>query len=244
MASLMDLLTSQLGGAILKQICSQLGSDENTTKSAIPKVVGLLLSALANNANNSNGAEALSNALGEDHDGSILEDIGGFLGNYQNGDGEGILGHVLGNNRAAVEQNLSKDTGLDTGAISNMLTMVAPLVMGSLGKTRKEEELNAQDIAELLQKEQSPALGAFAGINTGTSSGTLSGAAAGIGAGIGRGRTETYVVQSGDTLSKIAYKFYGDGNRYPEIFEANRDILKNPDLIYPGQKLRIPNVTR
>jgi nucleoid-associated protein YgaU len=49
-----------------------------------------------------------------------------------------------------------------------------------------------------------------------------------------------YDVKSGDTLSKIAKQFYGDANRYQEIFEANRPMLKNPDEIYPGQKLRIP----
>lgn len=50
----------------------------------------------------------------------------------------------------------------------------------------------------------------------------------------------TYTVQEGDTLSAIAERFYGSANEYPRIFEANRDQLENPDLIYPGQTLRIP----
>lgn len=49
-----------------------------------------------------------------------------------------------------------------------------------------------------------------------------------------------YTVKSGDTLSKIAKDFYGDPAKWPEIFEANSDVIKNPDLIHPGQKLRIP----
>jgi nucleoid-associated protein YgaU len=49
-----------------------------------------------------------------------------------------------------------------------------------------------------------------------------------------------YDVKSGDTLSKIAKQFYGDANKYQQIFEANRPMLKDPDEIYPGQKLRIP----
>ena len=49
-----------------------------------------------------------------------------------------------------------------------------------------------------------------------------------------------YTVQKGDTLSAIARDHYGDANAYPRIFEANRPMLKNPDLIYPGQVLRIP----
>ena len=50
----------------------------------------------------------------------------------------------------------------------------------------------------------------------------------------------TYVVVSGDTLSKIAKREYGDSTRWPRIYEANTDIIKNPDHIRPGQKLRIP----
>ena len=49
-----------------------------------------------------------------------------------------------------------------------------------------------------------------------------------------------YEVKSGDNLSKIARQFYGNANKYPVIFEANRPMLKDPDEIYPGQKLRIP----
>ena len=49
-----------------------------------------------------------------------------------------------------------------------------------------------------------------------------------------------YQVKSGDTLSKIAKDVYGDANQYPQIFEANRPMLKDPDEIYPGQMLRIP----
>ena len=49
-----------------------------------------------------------------------------------------------------------------------------------------------------------------------------------------------HVVQQGETLSKIATHYYGDSNLYPKIFEANRDILKDPDVIRVGQKLRIP----
>ena len=49
-----------------------------------------------------------------------------------------------------------------------------------------------------------------------------------------------HTVVSGDNLSKIAKKFYGDANKYPTIFEANKPMLSHPDKIYPGQVLRIP----
>ena len=53
-------------------------------------------------------------------------------------------------------------------------------------------------------------------------------------------QVEYYVIKSGDTLSAIAQHFYGKGSEWPRIFEANREVIKNADLIYPGQKIRIP----
>jgi nucleoid-associated protein YgaU len=51
---------------------------------------------------------------------------------------------------------------------------------------------------------------------------------------------EYYEICSGDTLSKIAQKFCGDASAYPKIFEANREVIKDPDQIFVGQKIRIP----
>lgn len=53
-------------------------------------------------------------------------------------------------------------------------------------------------------------------------------------------RVEYYIIQKGDSLSAIAKRYYGNAKDYPRIFDANREVIKNPDLIYPGQKIRIP----
>lgn len=66
-------------------------------------------------------------------------------------------------------------------------------------------------------------------------------AAAGSEAGVKK-EGRTYTVESGDTLWKIAENMYGSGNKYMKIFEANTSILKNPDKIFPGQKLVIPDL--
>ena len=63
--------------------------------------------------------------------------------------------------------------------------------------------------------------------------------------GLGRtgdtsGQDQTYTVVAGDSLSKIAKRYYGDANQWRRIHEANRDQIKNPDLIHPGQRLKIP----
>jgi len=54
---------------------------------------------------------------------------------------------------------------------------------------------------------------------------------------------EYYTIESGDSLSKIAKQFYGNAMDYPKLFEANKEVIKDPDLIYPGQKIRIPAKT-
>lgn len=54
------------------------------------------------------------------------------------------------------------------------------------------------------------------------------------------GQEQTYTVVSGDSLSKIAKRYYGDANAWPRIHAANRDQISNPDLIHPGQRLKIP----
>jgi nucleoid-associated protein YgaU len=53
-------------------------------------------------------------------------------------------------------------------------------------------------------------------------------------------RVEYYVIERGDTLSKIAQRFYGNANQYPRIFEANREVIKDANRIFPGQKIWIP----
>lgn len=54
--------------------------------------------------------------------------------------------------------------------------------------------------------------------------------------------TEFYTIKKGDTLSKIAKVYYGNAMKYPIIFEANREVIRDADLIYPGQVIRIPKL--
>jgi nucleoid-associated protein YgaU len=54
------------------------------------------------------------------------------------------------------------------------------------------------------------------------------------------GSERTYIVVEGDSLSKIAKREYGDANKWRTIYEANKDLVNNPDLIYPGQELKLP----
>ena len=78
----------------------------------------------------------------------------------------------------------------------------------------------------------------FSNVLSGSSSTAKSENSTGSESSTGSGRT--YVVSPGDSLSKIAKRLYGKMDDWRKIYDANRDIITNPDLIYPGQTLRLP----
>ncbi len=154
MSSLLEMLTGQLAGGALGQISKQLGADEETTGNAVSAALPVLLGALAKNSSNANGAGALLGALSKDHDGSVLDNLAGFLGKPDERMGEGILGHVLGGRRNHVERNVGKASGLNAAGVTRLMTMLAPLVMGALGRTQRQRKLDAGGLSDLLASEQ------------------------------------------------------------------------------------------
>ncbi len=154
MAGLVDMLMGQLSGGAMQQIGSAIGADENKTQSAVSMALPLIMGALARNASKPEGASSLANALTKDHDGSILDNLGGFLGNPEAGPGDGILQHVLGNKRQAVETGISKQSGLDGAAVGKLLITLAPIVMGMLGKTQRQKQMDANTLSGFLTTER------------------------------------------------------------------------------------------
>lgn len=139
MAGLMDLLGSVLDQNTVRQMAGQLGAPEDKVQDAIGMALPALLQGLNRNASDPQGAEALAGALQRDHDGSLLDNLGGFLNNFQQGPGAGILKHVLGGQQEVVQQGIGKASGLDAGAIANLLQMLAPLVMGALSRATQAQ---------------------------------------------------------------------------------------------------------
>jgi len=147
---LTEMVTQQLAGSAISQISNKLGVDPNTTSKAVAIAVPLLISALARNSATPEGARSLNQAVAQDHDGSILDNVQGFLRNAEGGDGAGILSHIFGGQRSDVENSLAQNTGLDAGAAGQLLATVAPLVMGALGKTKQDQGLDANGLATFL----------------------------------------------------------------------------------------------
>jgi hypothetical protein len=151
--ALLEMLQQRLGSQAVDQISRKLGADPGTTGNAIDAALPLLLSALARNATQGNQAQAIDQAVSQDHDGGILDDIGGYLNRADSGPGEGILRHVLGGKQQTVQTGLSQATGLDAGKAGQLLTMLAPLVMGAIGKAKRENQLDSGGLSTLLTGE-------------------------------------------------------------------------------------------
>ena len=149
--AIVDMLLNQFGGGLVAQISQRLGVDEQTARRALEIGIPVLVAALARNTRTTGGAQSLTGALERDHDGSILGQLGNLLNSPQMGQGSGILRHTLGDQRAQVEDSLTRVTGVEGSAL---LQLLAPLVMGQLGQVQRQNNLDADGVADVLGNEQ------------------------------------------------------------------------------------------
>jgi hypothetical protein len=161
MFSLQDLLGPQQGSEAVEQISQNVGAEPSAVNTAIQAALPTILGSLANNASTPEGAESLNTALEQDHDGSILDNLGGlgsmiFGGQQQQAapprqaDAGGILGHILGGNQGTVVQQASNQSGLGAGQVAQILMMLAPIIMGYLGRQKQQQGVGADGLGGLL----------------------------------------------------------------------------------------------
>lgn len=156
MDSIVQILVSQLGAGAVSEISKRMGVDDQKAQQAVGMALPIIIGALNRNSSSSAGAEALTSALQKNHDGSILNDLTGAVGNQATlDDGTAILGHVLGEQRGALEGNVSRATGLKPEEVAQIFAVLAPIVMGALGQMQRKQELDSQGVANLLQQERS-----------------------------------------------------------------------------------------
>ena len=142
MEQITNLLSGDFGQQITAGISKQTGASEAETQSVVSTALPALLGALQNNASSGQGAQGILGALASKHDGSILDNISGFLGSNDTSDGNGILKHVLGDKQGALEQGIAGKTGVSSGKVSKILAMLAPIVMGYLGKQSRSNNVS------------------------------------------------------------------------------------------------------
>ncbi len=157
MAELSDTLTQLLSGQT-DQISQRIGADKTATANAIQTAVPSLLAALSQEADKGTG---LHQAIQKDHDGSIIDNLQGYLGGTaqlspRTTDGAGILNHVLGDKQETLQRGLSAKSGLDMSSVGSLLTLLAPIVMGMLGKKQSSSGTGG-GLGDLLNREKADA---------------------------------------------------------------------------------------
>ena len=166
--SMVEQLLSQLQGAPMQQIASQLGADQQQTESAVGAALPMLLGMLGNNANQGGGADALFGALMRDHAPAQAQGFGGgellgsVLGSVLGGGqgqnaGSAILGHIFGGQQQQAESSLGQASGLGGGNAGQLLAILAPIVMSFLANKVQGNGLDAGGLGQVLQQEQAQA---------------------------------------------------------------------------------------
>jgi len=169
--SLTDELLAKLQGAPLQQVSQQLGISDTQASGAISAALPVLMGALGNNASQPQGAQALLGALQNNHSGLALGSVlGSVLGGGGGGggaasDGAGILGHIFGGSQQKVETGLAQATQLDSGRTSQLLQILAPIVMAFLAQRLGGGQADAGSLSQALgqEKQQVQQQGGIAG---------------------------------------------------------------------------------
>ena len=151
--SVLDDLRSQLSGDTVNDISRRIGADPQQTKTAIDGAIPMLLAALGQEAADPQRRAGLQAAIQEDHDGSVVDNLPAYLNGQMSGkatNGQGIVNHVLGDRREPAAQALAGKSGLDMGTIMSLLPLLAPIVMGMLGKKERSGGLSPDNLADAL----------------------------------------------------------------------------------------------
>jgi hypothetical protein len=155
--SLLEILKDQLDDNLINQLSEHIGAQPEQTNNAAQSIFASLVGGLAGNSQKEGGLEMLASVLDRDHDGSVLNDIMGMvLGNKAEENqtravnGVGILKHILGERQEEAAQHISQSSGLNVSQIMKLMPILAPIVMGVLGKSKAQGNLGLGDLAGIL----------------------------------------------------------------------------------------------
>lgn len=146
--SLIDLITGNAGTQVAEQAENKFGIQKNQVIALLAVAAPLVISYLRNKSQDANEAEALNRALDRDHDGSVLNDPSQLEARQQ--EGSSILDHIFSGQKAQVENSLSEQTGISMNKIGPILGMLAPLIMGYIGREKQSNGVNSGGLGDLL----------------------------------------------------------------------------------------------
>lgn len=159
---LTDILQNQLGDNFSHVTEQKLGVSHAQAKSAINAALPFLLGGLSKNASSSNGVHSLQKALAK-HTGDDLDNMENLFNSEKQGDGKGILNHVLGQKQNGLQSYIAKQTGMDAETANSFLQSLAPAVMGAVGKVSNG---GSGDISGVLQAAMKSMTGGKGGVSS------------------------------------------------------------------------------
>lgn len=145
----MDILKLLNSQETLNKLGQSVGASPSQVKDLTSLGIPALLQAMDRNASTPEGASSLAGAL-EQHQDDNIDDLDGFLSKVDKDDGAKMLQHIFSGSNDRVQNNLAKKTGMKTDQVSGLMTQLAPMLMGALGKQKKQENVDASGISGLL----------------------------------------------------------------------------------------------
>ncbi len=149
MAGILDLLNSDLGKTLINGVSSSSGQNQNKTGALLAMALPVLMEAMKKNTATKEGKEGLFGAINEKHNGGILDNLGdlfkGGVNKEVEDDGNKILDHILGKDKSQVQQTLSEKSGIGISEVGGILAVAAPILMGILGKNKREQNIQNSD---------------------------------------------------------------------------------------------------
>lgn len=162
MSQLFDAITQELTDDRVAMMSRSINADPDQTRQAISAVMPVLVGALSRNTTTAEGTQSLHQALAKDHDGSFLDQFSTILGGSNPSEvpgvsrktlsGSAILDHILGAQKGRVETGVSRATGLSTAQSMKLMLMLAPFLMGVLGRLRKTRELSPDELGGMVRE--------------------------------------------------------------------------------------------
>lgn len=199
-----DLITGGIGSKAISLVAKTLNIDESKAKWVVAAAVPLMIAALNYNSKKSKEKEEGINKALEKHNGGIFDQIGNLFGNGPSEDDNKIVNHMFGSNTEVVKDNLAAKTGLSADKIGGALAILAPIVMGYLGK-QKQQESSSGGIGDLLGS----VLGG--GQSNSSAGGGILGSILGSVLG-GGGSSQSSSQGDLDGLADLAGEFFNKGN--------------------------------
>lgn len=148
---LIQQLLAQLSSQGLpEQAAKATDSEPNTVIDFAKNALPILFGGLEHNAQNPAGAQAITQALAEDHDGSIFGQLQSLMSNPQQFSGDKILSHIFGDKSQAVTHQLARQSNITEGSAQSLLQMLAPIVMGFLGQQQTNGNFTASNFAQYI----------------------------------------------------------------------------------------------